>query len=74
VSKHHFTGVLLQQTCEALKLELGTNGPVLSNSWILEPLATDGWIKSTWQFASKHGIPTVDDIQDFDKYKFLIKS
>jgi hypothetical protein len=65
VSKNHSTGLLLWQTCEALKLELGTNGPLLSNSWSLAVLATEGWIKSTWQFASESNIKILDDIPDF---------
>jgi hypothetical protein len=64
-SKNHSTGLLLRQTCEALKLELGTNGPLLSNSWSLAVLATDGWIKSTWQFASEFNIKICDDIPEF---------
>jgi hypothetical protein len=70
-SKKHSTGMLLRHTCEALKLELGTNGFLLSNSWDLSPLATDSWIKSTWEFVVKHGICIEDDLLEFQPLRHL---
>jgi hypothetical protein len=64
-SKRHATGILLRQTCEAMKLELGTNGYLLSNPWALAPLATEGWIKSTWKFAVEYGVTIKDDLPEF---------
>jgi hypothetical protein len=64
-SRKHSTGLLLRQTCEAMKLELGSNGFLLSNPWTLANLATDGWIKSTWQFAVEHDITVQDDLPEF---------
>jgi hypothetical protein len=64
-SARHPTGLLLRQTCEALKMELGTNGFLLSNPLHLLPLATNGWIKATWKFAQEYGIQIQDDIPDF---------
>jgi hypothetical protein len=64
-SPRHTTGLLLRQTCEALKLELGTNGFLFSNSLRLLPLVTNGWIKSTWKFAQEYCIQIQDDIPDF---------
>jgi hypothetical protein len=64
-SRRHSTGILLRNTCEALKLEIGCNGFLLDNPWSLAPLAADSWIKSTWQFVHEHGIEIQDDIDDF---------
>jgi hypothetical protein len=47
-SRKHSTGLLLRQSCEALKLELGTKGPLFSNPPILLAVATNSWVKSTW--------------------------
>jgi hypothetical protein len=69
-SSKHSTGLLLRHTCEAMKLELGTNGFLLSNSWELAPLATDSWIKSTWEFAFKNGIGIHDDLPEFQPIRF----
>jgi hypothetical protein len=69
-SKQHSTGLLLRHTCEALKIELGTNGFLLSNPWELSILATDSWIKSTWEFAIKTGITIQDDLLDFRPIRF----
>jgi hypothetical protein len=64
-SKSHSTGILLRQSCEALKLELGANGPVFQNSLAYAPLAADSWVKSTWQFVQEFGISIHDDIKEF---------
>jgi hypothetical protein len=64
-SRKHSTGVLLRHSCEALKIELGSNGPLLQNPLELLILATDTWIKATWQFAREYDIMVYDDIPDF---------
>jgi hypothetical protein len=64
-SRLHSTALLLRQTCEALKLELGTNGGLMLNPGELLSLATDCWIKATWQFALEYGIAIKDNIPDF---------
>jgi hypothetical protein len=69
-SKKHSTGLLLRHTCEAMKLELGTNGFLLSNSWDLSPLATDSWIKSTWEFVVRYGISIHDDLPAFHPIRY----
>jgi hypothetical protein len=64
-SRKHSTGILLRNTCEALKIELGCNGRLLANPWSLAPLAADRWIKSMWQFVQEYGIEIQDDIKEF---------
>jgi hypothetical protein len=64
-SKLHSTGILLRQSCEAFKLEIGSNGPIFQNSLVCAPLATEGWVKSTWQCLQEFRISIYDDIQDF---------
>jgi hypothetical protein len=63
-SHKHSTGILLRQSCEALKLELGTNGPLFSNPLSLLAIATDSWVKATWQFAMEYGITVIDELPD----------
>jgi hypothetical protein len=63
-SRHHSTGKLLRFTCEAFKLQMGCNGNIFSFPTMLSTLATNSWIKSTWEFAQENQITIMDDIPD----------
>jgi hypothetical protein len=65
-SQNHSTGKLLRFTCEAFKLQLGCNGRLWEIPRVLAPLATQSWIKSTWEFLHEYNnISISDDIPDF---------
>jgi hypothetical protein len=63
-SRNHSTGKLLRFTCEAFKLQMGCNGNIFSFPTMLSTLATNSWIKSTWEFAQENQIAIMDDIPD----------
>ena len=51
---------------ESLKLELGRPGHVLSQPYdTLQHLATDSWIKFTWEFCQTHSTVIHDDTPNF---------
>ena len=65
-SKKHLTGKILRHLLEALKVELGTNGSVLSlpfATW--SHLATKSWLTHTWKFLAEHGMRISDGSADF---------
>lgn len=65
-SRNHSTGKLLCFTCEAFKLQVGCNGRLTDIPWVLAPLATPSWIKSTWEFLQEYNsIHITNDIPDF---------
>ena len=64
-SQKHMTGKILRHSLEALKMELGTNGSVLSLPFtIWGHLATESWIKDTWKFLAEHNMRISDGTAD----------
>jgi hypothetical protein len=60
------TGQLIRASVEQLKLELGCNGPTLSLPYEdFAKLATNCWIRQTWQFMDAHQIRNEDTSPDF---------
>ena len=61
--KQTTTGKLMNFNLQQLRIELGTNDPILSSSYedFQHLLLTDSLITSTWQFMSKHGITLKDN-------------
>jgi hypothetical protein len=60
------TGQLIRVSVEQLKLEIGCNGPTLSLPYAdFEKLATDCWIRQTWQFMDAYRIRVEDTSPDF---------
>ena len=59
-NKQDLTGSLIRATCQQLILELGTPDKLFQHSYAkYHTIATECWIKSTWQFADFYGI-TID--------------
>jgi hypothetical protein len=60
------TGQLIRASVEQLKLEIGCNGPTLSLPYAdFSKLATNCWIRQTWQFMDAHQIRIEDTTPDF---------
>ena len=59
------TGKLARMSLEAMKVEIGVAGPVLSQSFRhLGILATNGFVKHTWQFLAENGFTIEDQVGD----------
>jgi hypothetical protein len=55
------TGQLIRASVEQLKLEIGCNGPTLSLPYVdFAKLATNCWIRQTWQFMDEYQIRIED--------------
>jgi hypothetical protein len=60
------TGQLIRASVEQLKLEIGCNGPALSLPYEdFAKLASNCWIRQTWQFMNAHQIRIEDTGPDF---------
>jgi hypothetical protein len=60
------TRQLIRASVEQLKLEIGCNGPTLSLPYEdFAKLATNCWIRQTWQFMDAHHIRIEDTCPDF---------
>ena len=60
--KSTVTGHLLKSSLEQLRIELGTNIPILSSDYKIyeNRLLTTSWIRHTWDFMSNSGIKLKD--------------
>jgi hypothetical protein len=58
-------GQLARMSLEGTKVEIGVSGLVFSQSfWQLGTLATNGFVKHTWQFLSENGFTIEDQVGD----------
>ena len=60
-SQDTFIGKMIQQSWEALRLELGLSGHL--TDWDYEtwgPLATNCWLKNVWKYCDEHGVQMED--------------
>jgi hypothetical protein len=65
-AEEHLTGKLIQQSMEAMKVEVRLPGPILSQSYdAFGQLATNCWLKHTWKFLFDTGIQMEDKGSDF---------
>jgi hypothetical protein len=59
------TGKLLRMSIEATKVEIGVGGSLFTQPFDrFGQLATDSWVKHTWQFLSEYGIMIADHTGD----------
>jgi hypothetical protein len=59
------TGKLLRMSIEAAKVEVGVGGPLFMQPFErFGTLATESWVKHTWQFLSEYGITIEDKVGD----------
>jgi hypothetical protein len=59
------TGKLLILSLEAMKVEIGVGGSVLTQSFSRYGcLATRSWVKNTWQFLAEHNMTIADQVGD----------
>ena len=65
-ARSHLSGFLLRQSMESMKMELGSNGPMMrhsSTTWA--HIVTPSWLEHTWHFLAENKIMVEDDIPDF---------
>jgi hypothetical protein len=62
----HITSSLIRHSCEALKMELGLNGPLFQHSpTVWHDVVTPSWVRFTWKFLHHYDICVRDDLPDF---------
>jgi len=59
------TGVLLQVTCEAFRLDAGLQGDISDLPEAVYSYVTPTWVTQTWESCQKHRIQVLGDHGDF---------
>ena len=63
--RNSLTGKLLCMSIEVAKVEVGVGGPLFMQPFErFGILATESWVKHTWQFLSEYGITIEDKVGD----------
>jgi hypothetical protein len=60
-STKHPTARLLRHSAEAMRIQMGCNGPLFQVPWQCYNLLDHSWLKSTWEFVHNFGLRIDDD-------------
>ena len=61
--KDTITGHLIRSSLEQLRLEIGSNAPILESDYSVyqDRILTQSWVQHSWEFMAQHNITFQDD-------------